>query len=317
MARFAESSASNRPENEGSYAMPSQDGVASVDLEQLVLTSEDAVNRFGGQWTLDKLEMVRQYLSGYTTALKNQRFRLMYIDAFAGTGKFEDSSGETHDGSATIALETVPGFERLIFVEKHKTRCDALRVLADQHPDRQIDIIRGDANQELQKICGSFNRTQYRAVLFLDPFGLDVHWATLEAIRRTEAIDVWYLCSFSGLYRQMARDSRKVDADKDAAITRFFGTDAWRDELYEKVPTGDLFGDDRRQRLSLDAVREFVTRRLKSLFPAVLAPKTIYYAAPNGKRGAPAFDLYFAVSNPSPKAIAPARRIAGHILKAL
>jgi three-Cys-motif partner protein len=41
---------------------------------------------FGGDWTREKLERVKAYLDAYMTALKNQRFKLGYIDAFAGTG---------------------------------------------------------------------------------------------------------------------------------------------------------------------------------------------------------------------------------------
>ena len=39
-------------------------------------------NRFGGPWTEDKLDILEGYLDSYTTALKNQPFRLVYIDAF-------------------------------------------------------------------------------------------------------------------------------------------------------------------------------------------------------------------------------------------
>ena len=42
---------------------------------------------FGGPWTEEKLAILKKYLDTYTTVLKNQPFRLIYIDAFAGTGK--------------------------------------------------------------------------------------------------------------------------------------------------------------------------------------------------------------------------------------
>ena len=41
---------------------------------------------FGGRWTEEKLEILRKYLQAYNTALKNQPFKRVYIDAFAGTG---------------------------------------------------------------------------------------------------------------------------------------------------------------------------------------------------------------------------------------
>ena len=40
---------------------------------------------FGGPWTIEKLNILSNYLDFYTTALKNLPFQLMYIDAFAGT----------------------------------------------------------------------------------------------------------------------------------------------------------------------------------------------------------------------------------------
>ena len=42
--------------------------------------------KFGGNWTEEKLERVRKYLSAYTTIMSKQPFRFAYIDAFAGTG---------------------------------------------------------------------------------------------------------------------------------------------------------------------------------------------------------------------------------------
>jgi len=76
---------------------------------------------FGGDWTGQKLAMLQEYLGRYTTALKNQPFQLVYIDAFAGTGYREEkkrgrrqllladlAGGEPQkffDGSARIAVQ--------------------------------------------------------------------------------------------------------------------------------------------------------------------------------------------------------------------
>jgi len=46
---------------------------------------------FGGPWTLEKLGILESYLNAYTTALKSQPVRPMYIDAFAGAFSFIDS----------------------------------------------------------------------------------------------------------------------------------------------------------------------------------------------------------------------------------
>jgi len=44
------------------------------------------IQKFGGDWTQEKLARIRSYLGAYTTVLKKQPFKLIYIDAFAGTG---------------------------------------------------------------------------------------------------------------------------------------------------------------------------------------------------------------------------------------
>lgn len=48
---------------------------------------DGAVNQFGSvTWTEQKLTILEEYLGRYTTVLKDQDFRLIYVDAFAGTG---------------------------------------------------------------------------------------------------------------------------------------------------------------------------------------------------------------------------------------
>jgi three-Cys-motif partner protein len=44
------------------------------------------LQQFGGNWTDEKLDRLRQYLTAYQQALKAGPFTRYYIDAFAGTG---------------------------------------------------------------------------------------------------------------------------------------------------------------------------------------------------------------------------------------
>jgi three-Cys-motif partner protein len=52
---------------------------------------------WGGEWTKDKLERLRNYLRAYTTALKNQPFELIYIDVFAGTGYWAPNASKQRE----------------------------------------------------------------------------------------------------------------------------------------------------------------------------------------------------------------------------
>ena len=113
-------------------------------------------HRFGGEWTDEKLARVAKYLSAYTTIFRrNERarhLRTIYIDAFAGTGR-RDVRGDDADpeplfsdiesdeeaerfkkGSASIALEVSPGFDRYIFVEADASRVAELTSVVDRYP---------------------------------------------------------------------------------------------------------------------------------------------------------------------------------------
>lgn len=144
---------------------------------------------FGGQWTLEKLEILKRYLDAYTTALKNTQFRLIYVDAFAGEGSFHlasaygsddyDDFRELHNGSARIALgiHDKP-FDQLVFVEKDRGRSDSLEQLRTEYPERDVLIRNEDANLALAWFCDNLEALD-RAVVFLDPFATEVSWETV------------------------------------------------------------------------------------------------------------------------------------------
>jgi three-Cys-motif partner protein len=106
---------------------------------------------FGGKWTQEKLEKVGYYLQSYATALKNQNFRLIYVDAFAGTGyvslkdknenqlsllEFEETEvREFVSGSAKNALEVNPPFDEYVFIEKNEKRFAELENLKKDFPN--------------------------------------------------------------------------------------------------------------------------------------------------------------------------------------
>ena len=148
-----------------------------------------------------------------------------------------------------------------------------------------------------------------RGVAFLDPFGMDVDWTTLEAISQTQVFDVWYLFSLSGLYRQATRNPLHIDDTKRQAITRVLGTEEWLNEIYREPPQLTFFESGRLERADVDSLEVYVHRRLSQIFAKVAKPLRL------PKAGAPRFSLFFAVSNPDPKAIRLAMSIASHILE--
>ncbi|MGA9428283.1 MAG: three-Cys-motif partner protein TcmP, partial [Xanthobacteraceae bacterium] len=119
-----------------------------------------ADHEFGSQDTDLKLSLVEAYLKRFATALRGKFPQLWYFDAFAGTGErtvrvaardgglFDEpvpESVEHRRGSAKIAIDVKPPFDRIVFVEKLPKHLAALRALRDQHADRKIEVIAGDA----------------------------------------------------------------------------------------------------------------------------------------------------------------------------
>ena len=100
--------------------------------------------KFGGPWTVEKLNILSDYLDFYVQALKNQPFNLIYIDAFAGTGKIkigdEDDFVEI-DGSAILALDSKISFDKYYFIEKKKSFAKELnQLITDEYSDKKSII---------------------------------------------------------------------------------------------------------------------------------------------------------------------------------
>ena len=271
---------------------------------------------FGGQWTIEKLDILEKYLDAYTTALKNQPFKLMYIDAFAGTGEInllhEDEDAQAFiEGSARRALRIAgKPFDRLIFVEKDPQRYARLDSLRKENRGRDIRTENADANSYLRNLRENWR--SWRGVLFLDPFATEVEWATIEKIAGFNALDTWILFPVSAISR-MLPTSRVPDdiSDKWAnRLTRIYGDESWRG-LYSPNPQQSLFGDELIERdPGVDGITKIYKDKLKSLFgQRYLETSKIFMNSKNR----PLFEFMFCVGNPRGARIA--KDIADYILK--
>jgi three-Cys-motif partner protein len=282
-------------------------------------------HEFGGQHTELKLSIIEGYLRAFAVALRPHFKSLWYIDAFAGTGSRTvrterrgaslieapaDEVVERRRGSAQIAIDVRPAFDFLVFIEKNKNYVAALNDLAALNLQRRIAVAEEDANIALQRIVANNNWSDKRAVVFLDPYGMEVEWATLEALSSTRAIDVWFLFPLAGLFRQATRRLTDIDDHKRAALTRMFGSSAWEAELYP-VEDADLFGaiPERRRDLNPGGLETYVQNRLSTIFGKVLKPLALpVHKSPQ------MFSLFLCISNDSGEAIGLATRIGSHLL---
>ena len=284
---------------------------------------------FGGDWTTEKLERVRKYLKAYATIMKDRNFHFAYIDAFAGTGYrtyrqdadptelmfpeiVEHEVQEFLDGSARIALQVQPRFQKYILIEKDENRLAELQKLKDEFPSDDIELIQSDANEYLKGLCHkNWIRHQRRAVLFLDPYGMEVEWHTMVAIANTQAIDLWILFPLGIAVNRLLKRDGDVDTAVRHKLDRFFGTTDWYDTFYETVSSPTLFGEEMVVRKTSDfqSIARYFVERLQTVFTRVANNPLPLYNSKNN----PLYLLCFAAGNPrgAPTAV----KIAQDILK--
>jgi three-Cys-motif partner protein len=148
-----------------------------------------------------------------------------------------------------------------------------------------------------------------RAVVFLDPYGMQVEWSTIEVLGATKGVDLWYLFPLgAGVARMLKRDG-ELDPSWEASLHSVFGTREWRTRFYETKETETLFGP--LQTVERDApaakIQDFIQERLKTCFVGV-APGLFLM----NSKSSPLYSLCFAAANK--KGAPTAIRIAKEIL---
>ena len=267
-----------------------------------------------------KLDIIEKYLDAYTTALKKKPFKLLYIDAFAGTGQVEIATDDKEGravlrGSVERAIAIRKrSFDRLILIEKDPQRCDELETLRNKHPGRDVRIVNEDSNSALQRLTRDWRG--WRGVLFLDPFATELEWATINSVCDTRALDTWILFPIGAIRRMLPRWKKPEEVNEQWAIrlNRIYGGDSWR-KLYEPSEQLSLFGPPQeRSDPGVDGLLRIYKGRLRDLFGDRFLDES---ATLMNSRGSLLFELIFAVGNPNPRAIAAAKSIARHLLRGI
>lgn len=281
---------------------------------------------FGGEHTQRKLDVVAKYLDAYVTVMKKQNFRLFYVDGFAGSGASEAKSGAAADdptlfpvsnvveGSPLRALSIEPPFDKYVFIDMKEKNVRSLSGLRDEHLQRDIEVLRGDANDCLGEFCDALSANRLdRAVVFLDPFGLSVRWDTIQKLAATQKVDLWYLVPVDGMSRQIKSDGSFLPGA--SRIDEIWRSSDWREKAVREAEVSeDLFGsvDQRLEKIAkAKQFSEMFCDHLGSTFAGGVAKNYL----PLGRGRRHDFSLMFACANPSPPASQAAMRIANHILR--
>jgi three-Cys-motif partner protein len=272
---------------------------------------------FGGDWTEDKLRRLGKYLGAYrnifTINEKARYFTTWYVDAFAGTGSRTVSKNESsassvmeetyedpdssgyRDGSPRKALSLASPFDHYLFIEENKKRITELQTsIARDFPKlaSRCELKRGDANKVLCEWCAARDWKKERAVVFLDPYGMQVEWSTVQALGETKGVDLWYLFPL-GVARLLTHSGVIEDSWRNR-LTTLFGTPDWEEQFYRMDVTPTLFGDQ--ETLQRDAtvgnIQSYINERLLTSFHSVADSLVL-----RNSKDSPLFALCFAASN--------------------
>lgn len=252
--------------------------------------------------------------SFYTTVLKKQDRWLrgtIFVDAFAGPGlsrvrtreKAAEPPGlfgldpesdaaevEFLKGSPRVALDIANPFNFYIFVEREGQRIAELKGLKVEYAlTRDVTVRGGDANAALQSwLASGIDWQHYRAVVFLDPFGMQVPWSTIEALARTKAIEIIINFPLGMAIQRLLTKSGDIPQDWQVSLDAFFGSKDWHTHVYESK--ADLFGPTR-SKVSASGMKllEWYRSRLSGIFGNVSTARLV-----KNTRGNPLYYLIWA-----------------------
>jgi three-Cys-motif partner protein len=280
-----------------------------------------------GPWAKQKLDALESYLAAYHLVMQNQRFKLIYIDAFAGAGWSKVRGKTTDDGMTNLlfdeeqafaedefiagspvrALATGRGFDQYYFFDADPRRAELLEELKGQYPGKKITVSIGDSNDGVQKLAQRFKVSPgARGVAFLDPYGPNLHWKTVEALAKTGQVDVILNFPLAMAINRLITRDPNIRENWVRMLDECFGTREWYELSYE-APPANLFGDaegTQKSNATAERLLALYLGRLEEAFGYVAAPSLV-----SNTKGAPLYYLIWAASNPR------GLKIANHILK--
>ena len=221
----------------------------------------------------------------------------VYIDGFSGSGfHVAKSSGQLIEGSPLKALSVDPPFLEYFFVDLAGKKVEALqRTVGDR---RNVHVLHGDSNEILLRDV--FPKVQYkdyrRGLCLLDPYGLHLDWRVLEAAGKLRTLDLFLNFPILDMNRNaLWHDSDRVDPDQALRMSRFWGDDSWRTEVYKPSKQATLFGNVELEKQGNPEVAEAFRRRLKEVagFTQVLEPLPM-----RNTKGGIVYYLFFASHKP-------------------
>ncbi len=243
-------------------------------------------NHFGGEWTEIKINVFKKYLKAYMQIMKGKPWKLIYFDGFAGSGDIH-SKKETEkviEGTArhVLNIKEPRAFDLFYFVEKNIDNASRLqRIINTDYPEKtEVAFVRGgeDCNVKLLDM-GNFLRgfkgKNYKAIAFIDPYGMQVKWSSLESLKGL-SLDLWILVPTGIGINRLLKNAEKSSLVWFETLGTFFGLDPKEieEKFYYQDPQMDIFGEQRFKKIenAVEVAAKLYQERLKTIFKYVSEP---------------------------------------------
>lgn len=218
--------------------------------------------------------------------MKNQRFKLIYFDGFAGCGRIEpENSGiEENKFIESVALQVLNMqhtklFDIYYMVDKHKRRSEALNNLVKKEfPSFNVHVVRDDCNVKLIGMTNYMRQYgNYRSLAFIDPFGMSLKWSSIETCRDL-GIDMWILIPTGvAVNRLLMKNQERIPESWLGKLEEFYGlsTGELRKYFYHEQEKLTLFGPETHIQKTENAIQKAVglyKQRLGTVWKYVSTP---------------------------------------------
>ncbi|MCK4654100.1 MAG: three-Cys-motif partner protein TcmP [Candidatus Cloacimonetes bacterium] len=273
---------------------------------------------FGGNWTEKKLTAFIKYVIAYLKIMNNykQRYnwKIIYFDGFAGYGKkIKDKSGneilqlfedieesEIYEGSVQriLNLEEPYVFDFYYFIDSNETYINSLeeiKLKVDHIPANRILIRKDDCNNQIIKLADALKNKNYKALIFLDPFGMQIKWDSLKRLKNTGS-DLWILLpSGVAINRLLDREKKLKHKEK---LMELFGLPIKEieKEFYQEIESNTIFGKEVKEekiKNPISHIANLYIRQLKTIWDYVTETPLILFNTKN----CPIFHFIFASNN--------------------
>lgn len=288
----------------------------------------EAKSSWGGYWTEQKLNAFIKYVNAYLTIMNEQRgkyrWQILYFDGFAGSGsnnypnqkKNEDENPlldqldpidkdfiyqfQPYKSAAERVLSIKQnGFDAYYFIDNDRNACDALQErLSKFTNNKNMHFICADANTTLKRFAGYLHKNikNTKALVFLDPFGMQIQWESIKAFQGT-GCDLWILVPTGVIVNRLLNKDGELPHLKK--LETFFGIDEKeiRKLFYEEKEQRTLFGESiqliEKVNKPIEKIACLYLERLKTIFQyTVRKPLTL-----KNIRNVPIYHFVFASNN--------------------